>query len=304
LEGASQRGLQVLCDTEIINLKIENGKVVGAIGKHKDGHEIIIHAKYIVLAAGAIHSPTILLRSKLRHVQLGKNLFLHPTVVSSAIYDQKINTWFGPMMSTVIDDYAHINDHYGFKVETAPFHPGFASVVVPFKNSIQFKTDMLALSRMAHFVALVRDKNGGKIEVNAQGRPIINYKVHKADLKTIQKGTKAIIKLHHKAGAVKIFHPNLLAQSFVPEDQKLSQYFNSIESLSWKANQFMVGSAHQMGTCRMSGDRKKGVTKPDGESWLANNLFIADASLFPTASGVNPMVSIQALAYHVAKNIP
>jgi choline dehydrogenase-like flavoprotein len=304
LEGASQRGLQVLCDTEIIKLKIESGKVVGAIGKHKDGHEITIHAKHIVLAAGAIHSPAILMRSKLRHAQLGKNLFLHPTVVSSAIYDQKINTWFGPMMSTVIDDYAHMNNHYGFKVETAPFHPGFASVVVPYKNSIQFKTDMLSVSRMAHFVALVRDKNGGKIKVNKKGRPIINYKIHKTDLKTIKQGTKAIMKLHHKVGALKIFHPNQLAQPFVPEDQNISQYFKSNEKLSWKPNQFTVGSAHQMGTCRMSGDRAKGITKPDGESWLANNLYIADASLFPTASGVNPMLSIQALAYHVAKNIP
>lgn len=304
LEGASQRGLKVLCDTQIIKLIIDKGKVVGAIGKHKDGHEIIIHALCVILAAGAIHSPAILLRSNLRHSQLGKNLFLHPTVVSSAIYNQKINAWFGPMMSTVIDDYTHINKNHGFKIETAPFHPGFASVVVPYKNSIEFKTDMLSLSHMAHFVALVRDKYGGKIKVNAQGRAIIKYSIHSHDLKTIQKGTQAIIKLHHKAGALKIFHPNQLADALIPSKQNQEDYFNTNKSISWKPNQFKVGSAHQMGTCRMSGDRSKGITKPSGESWLAGGLYIADASLFPTASGVNPMLSIQALAYHISKNIP
>ena len=59
----------------------------------------------------------------------------------------------------------------------------------------------------------------------------------------------------------------------------------------------------QMGTARMGADRKRAVTDTRGESWDVRGLYVADASLFPSASGVNPMVTTEALAYVVAQNI-
>ncbi|MEL6989322.1 MAG: GMC family oxidoreductase N-terminal domain-containing protein, partial [Bacteroidota bacterium] len=99
LEYAAQRGSKILCDTEIQSIKIKNGKATEAIGLHKSGHYVCIKAKHIVVAAGSIHSPAILKRSGIRHTALGKNLYLHPTAVISGVFEQKIDSWFGPMMT-------------------------------------------------------------------------------------------------------------------------------------------------------------------------------------------------------------
>ena len=305
LEGAAQDGLQILCDTEIEKLNIEQGKVTGASGIHKNGSRVHIKANTVVVAAGSLHTPAILMRSGIRHTQLGKNLHLHPAVVTSAMYDQKIEAWYGPMMSTLINDFHNLDhEHHGFKIETAPFHPGFASVILPWKNAIQFKTDMAELAKVAHFVTLVRDKHSGQIKLNKAGKPIVHYVPHSHDLNHSKRGIAESFKLHAKGGAKKIFHPHQHAKIYHSEKESLNAYFEETKKLKWKPNQYRIGSAHQMGTCRMSGDRKLGVVKPSGELWDIKNLFIADASLFPSASGANPMLSIQALALHVSKNIP
>ena len=71
----------------------------------------------------------------------------------------------------------------------------------------------------------------------------------------------------------------------------------------WSRNYFGLFSAHQMGTCRMGGSAKRHPVQPDGMTREVQNLYVADASAFPSASGANPMLSIQALAYYVAKNV-
>merc|ERR1711972_463326 len=64
-----------------------------------------------------------------------------------------------------------------------------------------------------------------------------------------------------------------------------------------------LGSAHQMSTCRMAADPKRGAVQPSGETWEVDGLFVADTSTFPTASGVNPMWTCAAIAYRVAQQV-
>jgi choline dehydrogenase-like flavoprotein len=67
-------------------------------------------------------------------------------------------------------------------------------------------------------------------------------------------------------------------------------------------HQTVYGSWHQMGTCRI-GHRSNAPVDELGELRAVKNVYLADASLFPTPSGVNPMVTIAALAYQVAQNV-
>jgi len=64
-----------------------------------------------------------------------------------------------------------------------------------------------------------------------------------------------------------------------------------------------MGSAHQMSTCRMSASPADGAVDPDGKVWGTENVYVADASILPSASGVNPMISNMGLSLHVAKGI-
>ena len=64
-----------------------------------------------------------------------------------------------------------------------------------------------------------------------------------------------------------------------------------------------VFSAHQMGTCRMSSSPKTGAVDPNGELWECDDLFVMDASVFPTASGSNPMVTVVSVSYMLSQRL-
>ena len=62
-------------------------------------------------------------------------------------------------------------------------------------------------------------------------------------------------------------------------------------------------TAHVMGTCRMSARGDDGVVGPDGQAWDVPGLYIADASVLPGTVGVNPQVTIMALAHVIATRL-
>merc|ERR1712039_1109907 len=88
-------------------------------------------------------------------------------------------------------------------------------------------------------------------------------------------------------------------------DQKadLEAWLTRLHAAGVEENAIELGSAHQMGTCRMAGNPKLGAIKPSGETWEVPGLFVADTSAFPTASGVNPMWTCAALAHRVAQQV-
>jgi choline dehydrogenase-like flavoprotein len=78
---------------------------------------------------------------------------------------------------------------------------------------------------------------------------------------------------------------------------------DKLSHLGWKPNQFSLYSAHQMSTCRMGGVRATHPLAPNGETYEVRNLYVADGSAFPACSGVNPMLTIMALAHYTAQEI-
>jgi choline dehydrogenase-like flavoprotein len=131
-------------------------------------------------------------------------------------------------------------------------------------------------------------------------QPEIHYTLSDYDKKHVMKGFEEVVKLKIAAGANRILIPHNQQLHFYPEKESFEQIKQKIHSLPWKTNYFGVYSAHQMGTARMGGKANCPV-KTNGETREVKNLFIADASLFPSASGSNPMLSIQAMAYYVSQ---
>ncbi|MGZ3582942.1 MAG: GMC family oxidoreductase, partial [Ktedonobacterales bacterium] len=86
-------------------------------------------------------------------------------------------------------------------------------------------------------------------------------------------------------------------------DARLNAFLTEIERRGVVPNRLVLGTAHQMGTCRLGSDPKTSVADPYGQVHGVRGLYIGDASGFPTASGVNPMLSTMALAYRVAQHI-
>ncbi len=271
----------------------------------ENGNEIskIIRARRVVISAGSIHTPAILRRSGLKHKEIGKNLYLHPTVPVSAFYDNASNPWYGPMMSAVVDEFTQIDGNYGFKMETPPVHPGLYAAFVNWRNGRQFKQDLLDAHRSQSFIILTRDKYGGKVKLDKKGQALLHYRLHDYDKKHMVQGIQKAVELHHKMGArkIQVFHNQALFFERGRDD--INFMIGEIPRRKWLPNYFGLFSAHQMGTCRMGGSSKKHPVQPNGETREVKNLYIADSSLFPSASGANPMLSIQALAYYIAQQV-
>ncbi len=303
LSDAVEKGAHVLYDTTVLKVLTSKGIAQGVEVVSKEKDKWSIRAKQVIVSAGSIHTPAILKRSGLRHKEIGRNLYIHPTVPLTGFYNEKSYSWYGPMMSAVVDEFTRKDGNYGFKIETPPVHLGLMSTVANWRSGRHYKQDMLEASYAQHFIILTRDKFGGRIKVDKKGNPLIYYQLHDFDKKHLIMGMQKGVELHHVNEAEKIYVYHNQALIYERGRDDINFMLNEIPRRKWETNYFGMFSAHQMGTCRMGGSNKKHPVKPNGETREVKNLFVADGSLFPSASGANPMLSIQALAYYVAQQI-
>lgn len=303
LTDAVEKGARVYSHIDIQRITTSNGVATGAEGLIRDTHgatkPVSIRAKKVVVSAGALHTPVLLLKSGLTHPQIGRNLWLHPVAATAAVMPEDTLPWYGPMMTGLVNEFERLDGNWGVRIECPPVHPGLGAFALSWADGESFKQQMLDIRKMAVHVVLTRDRFGGSVTVGKRsGQPVIHYKLSDYDKKHLQRGLLESARLHAAAGAGRILVPHNIPIVFDPKSEKTDSLSEAISSRKWRANDFGLFTAHQMGTCRMGGKPDSPV-KPNGETREVRNLYVADASLFPSASGVNPMLSVQALAYFV-----
>lgn len=309
LQRAAAAGARTLVDTTVQRVSQHLGAASGveAWTRSPQGRRIglRIRAKRVVVAAGSVQTPALLMRSGLHHPQLGRNLFFHPTVAVAGFYPEKIEAWYGPMMSAVNKEGIRLDGNYGYWVETPPLHPGTAALALPWLSGAQHKRDMLRIGHMASFIVLTRDKYGGQVRIDRQGNARVSYALHAYDRAHMWTGMQAAYEIHRAAGAQEVVFPHnsrkVLATDATTATQK--EFLAGLPGWGWKSNQFALFTAHQMGTCALGGDPGRHPVAPDGAFRGLRGLYIADGSLMPTCAGINPMVSIMGLAYWVGKGM-
>lgn len=304
LPDAAEKGARFYSNIDIQRITIKNGAATGAEGWYVDRQgtrtRVTIRAKRVMVAAGALHTPVLLIKSGLTHPQIGRNLWLHPVAASAAVMPEDTLPWYGPMMTGLVNEFERLDGNWGVRIECPPVHPGLGAFALSWEDGASFKQQMLDIRRMAVQIVLTRDRFGGRVTVGRRsGQPVIHYKLNDYDKKHLLRGLFESARLHAAAGAQHILIPHNRPIHFNPKTDTLERLQQEILSRKWRPNDFGLFTAHQMGTCRMGGNKNSPV-KPDGETREVKNLFVSDGSLFPSASGVNPMLSIQALAYYVS----
>ena len=310
LKTAFDHGARLLAGTAVSRVTIVNGRTTGAEAEHTlpDGRtvRITVRARRVVVAGGAIQTPALLLRSGLKHPHLGRHLHLHPTVVVGARYPHAMNSWHGPSMSVVNDTYTMLHGtNFGAKLETPPTHPGLLSMVLPWLSGKQHHELLRDANHLGSFIVLTRDRDGGRVSIDKNGAPLIDYTLSEFDRANMLEGVRAAAQIHVAAGAEKVYLPHGTLPTLETKDGVLQnpELLDKLSHLSWKPNQFGLYSAHQMSTCRMGGDAATHPLKLNGETVEVQNLFVADGSAFPACSGVNPMLTIMALAHFTAQGL-
>ena len=310
LRTAAAHGARLLPDTRAERVTVVGGRATGAEAVHTTANgrpvRITVRAQRVVVAGGAIQTPALLLRSGLRHPHLGRHLHLHPTVAVAAHYPHPMHSWHGPSMSVVNDTYTRLRGtNFGAKLETPPTHPGLLAMVLPWQSGAQHRQLLQAADHLGSFIVLTRDRDGGRVRVDKQGAQLIDYQLSKFDKQSMLTGVRAAAEIHVAAGAHTVFLPHgtlptLHAQGGALRNPAL---LDQLSSLRWHPNRFGLYSAHQMSTCRLGGRRATHPLRPSGETVEVQGLYVADGSAFPACSGVNPMLTIMALAHYTAQGL-
>jgi choline dehydrogenase-like flavoprotein len=309
LLDAIRSGARIVAPFSARRLLQSAGKVSGVEGSARDSNgtlrEMQIKSKRVVLAAGALESPALLMRSGLGSPHLGRHLYLHPTVAVTGMYASPMEPWVGPPQTIVCDEFSDLAKGYGYRIEAAPAHPGLLAVGVPWSTARQHRREMQRVKFAAPFIILTRDSNSGRVRVTRDGEPYFDYRLGGAEKRLLKHGMVTAARMHFAAKADRIFtlHSGGLVWDRARDGGSIEKFCRRIEGASTAPNRLPLFSAHQMGTCRMGSERSRSVCDPDGAVHGLKGAYVADSSLFPASSGVNPMITIMALARHVAKGM-
>lgn len=284
LQDAADAGARFVVDCAALRVLTRDGVAVGV-----DTGDLVVEAPIVVVAAGGIESPALLFRSGIGGPQVGRNLSLHPAFFVTGVHDEPLDGWSGPFQAVATDDFD------GFIVECVGTSPALWASASPLVDARRHRERMLDLPNVAAWHALIRDHGSGTVDAQAR----VRWSLDPVDRENAARAHVELAKLHHAAGAREIY-------TFHWDDvswRRGEDFDALLRALEHAPHDHVALSAHQMGTCRMGLDPATSVADGRGELHDARGVWIGDASAFPSPSGVNPMITIMALARRTAHAI-
>jgi choline dehydrogenase-like flavoprotein len=191
-----------------------------------------------------------------------------------------------------------MDDGYGVKYEHVPIPPSILLSFSPWRGGAHSAELMRALPFTGGVGVLLRDRDGGEVRVGRDGLPIVRWRLSDYDRDHMRRGVEGAARITEAMGAKRIYSSHAKWVGFEPgRDGDVARLMQDADACGWGAGQAQPVSFHIMGSARIGDSPETGACNARGETWEVRNLFVFDGSAFPTASGVNPMVSVEALAH-------
>jgi hypothetical protein len=285
----------------------KNGVVEGVEGSFRnvDGGEVYrirVNAKVVVLAAGAIASSKLLLRNNIAQSTAGRGLALHPAPFVIGDFDHEIKSNQGVPMAYTVQDFGVTRtsdaSRQAWGIQDGEFLLESVSLpIIQFSMAIptNLAEHRILLQRFNHYTmagVLTRDGPCGRVSLTPTGRASVAYELGERERRIIAKGVEVLAKMWFKLGARRILtcHRDMLIvdrEAQIPE--LVARVYN-------EPHRLVLGSAHPQSGNPIGTDPAKSVVDPDGRVHGFRNLFVCDASVFPTSVGVNLQVTVMAIA--------
>jgi long-chain-alcohol oxidase len=298
LADAQAQGARILVRTRAERVLVRDGKASGVVARTREGALVTVLARAVVVACGALQTPALLRRSGLSNANVGRHLRLHPATAVFGVFDEELRPWEGTMQALYSDQLRDLHDGYGVKFETAPIHPGLAAGFLPWRSALQSAELMKLLPHVMGIGVLLRDRDGGEVRVGRDGEPVARYRLSAFDLAHVRAGFEGAARILEAAGARRIVSAHTGALEYRPGTAGgVEGFLRDADAWGWGAGRCVFFSFHIMGTARMGDSPATSACAPQGETWEVRGLVVADGSVFPTAPGVNPMISIEAAAH-------
>jgi choline dehydrogenase-like flavoprotein len=253
-----------------------------------------VRAGTVIVAGGAFGTPELLLRSRFSSPsgRLGHNLHIHPACWVGARFEEEVRGWEGVMQSYCVDEW----EQRGILLE-ATFTPlAFGAQWLP-GTGREHQERMLAFDHVASTGVHLSDRSSGRVGLTSNGTLRVTYRLHRDEAHELVFGIARAAELLFAAGATEVY-PQIGGMPLL-----LREEVAKLEESPPAPGALRLEAFHPMGTAPMATDPAQGVTGPDGAVHGAERLYVADASLLPTSIGVNPMMTIIAMASRVARRL-
>ncbi|EDK45110.1 hypothetical protein LELG_03289 [Lodderomyces elongisporus NRRL YB-4239] len=314
---AAARGSKFMQQVRVLQIIHKNGVATGLLCQDEEtGTKFkITGPKKFVVSAGSLNTPVVLQNSGFKNKHIGKNLTLHPvtTVFGDFGQDVQANHSDKSIMTSVCTQVDDLDGKaHGAKIETILNTPAIQAAFLPWRGSDETRKDLLRYNQMCAMLLITRDTSTGSVKVDPN-RPeslYVDYTVSKFDKNALLQAMLITSDMLYIEGAKRILSPQPWVPVFESDTPKEKRSIKDQDYVEWRAKVAKIplddygtpyGSAHQMSSCRMSGKGPKyGACDTKGRLFEASNIYIADASCLPTASGANPMITTMAISRHVA----
>ena len=291
---ALRYGANLLHRARATRIVMEQGRAAGVKVRTRGGKWIKVKAGAVVLSAGAMMSPALLLKNGLANSsgQVGRNLSIHPAVGVCALFPDDD-----------IRGYCRIPQGYGME----QFHEDgilFEGAFVPLDLCAgsftpvgpRFTEVMENVEHLAYFGFLIEDTTRGRVTLGPGGMPVMTYFMNDHDVAKLKRGVDILSQVFIAAGCQGIFP---MLPGF--EEMHDMRDVERLRRTRLRARDFELTAHHPLGTCRMGLDPRSSVVGPDHQCHDVPHLFIADGSSVPSSLGVNPQITIMAMATRAAR---
>ncbi|WP_278265478.1 GMC family oxidoreductase N-terminal domain-containing protein [Nocardia sp. AG03] len=305
LADAAAHGARLVVDAEVRAITVSAGRAESVSARTGDGVEITVRARAVVVAAGAIQTPALLRRSGLRNENIGRHLRLHPAAAVFGVFEEEIRPWEGALQGRISRQHADLDGHgYGVIYETGPVHPGLATGFLNWRGAEAHRANLRDFARTNSIGVITRDRDPGSVGIDRGGEPVVKYRLSDYDAAHLHTGIVGAASILEAAGAQRIYSGHQAGVSFEPGVRgSLAEFDTACAKAGYGPGRCAMGALHIMGSARMGGSAARSATDPDGATWEVPNIVVADGSSFPTAPGVNPMVTIEAIGYMNARRL-
>jgi len=297
LPKAVAAGARLRTGVEAQRILVEDGRAIGVACTGKTPasgrcRPFTVRARRAtIVAGGALGTPELLLRSGLGGRQVGHNLHIHPACWVGARYEEEVRGWDGVMQSYYIDQW----EPQRLLLE-ATFTPlAFGGAWLPGVGRAHQRS-MLEFGHIGSIGVHLSDQSSGRVNLTKAGALRARYKLTQADADRLVFGIARAAEIHFAAGATEVY-PNIARVGKLTPG-RLADF----EAMRFKPSELRLEAFHPMGTARIAGEGD-GICAPDGSVHGLDDLYVADASLFPTSVGVNPMMTVIAFAARIAAEL-
>jgi choline dehydrogenase-like flavoprotein len=289
---ALEKGALLFTKLRADRVLIEGGRAVGIEGVAPDGRTIRVRGRAVIVAGGALPTPFFLMKQGLcgSSGELGKNLTLHPSGGLSAIFDDEIRGWSAIPQGYGCDEFVK----EGILLTAAQPDFNYAAVMFPFGGDRLMEL-MDGLTHVASFALLIADHAKGRVLVDYDGSATVHYRLTAEDVSLYHRALIKMSEICWAAGAKRVL-PAIFGWPSIDSRRDFERFTRA----SLSPSDLLLTSYHPLGTCKMGRDPRTSVVGLDHEAHDLPGLFVVDGSTVSGPLGVNPQLTIMALATRAA----